>query len=147
MQEDLLLSVLIPVYNERDTVREVIGRIRSLPLRTQIVVVDDCSTDGTREVLRGLAEKEKDLTIRFHEHNRGKGAAIRTALAEATGDVVIIQDADMEYDPVEYPRLLEPIRQGVADVVYGSRFLGGPHRVLFFWHQFGNASSRCSRTS
>jgi glycosyltransferase involved in cell wall biosynthesis len=138
MKNDLLLSVLIPVYNERDTVREVIGRVRSLPLRTQIVVVDDCSTDGTRDVLRKLAETEKDLTIRFHEINRGKGAAIRTALAEATGDVVIIQDADMEYDPVEYPRLLEPIRQGVADVVYGSRFLGGPHRVLFFWHQFGN---------
>jgi glycosyltransferase involved in cell wall biosynthesis len=137
-EHDLVLSVLIPVFNERETIHEVIARVRSVPLSKQIVLVDDCSTDGTREVLQGIAEKEKDLVIRFHEQNRGKGAAIRTALAEATGHVVVIQDADMEYDPVEYPRLLEPIRQGVADVVYGSRFLGGPHRVLFFWHQFGN---------
>jgi glycosyltransferase involved in cell wall biosynthesis len=104
----------------------------------QIILVDDYSTDGTRDSLQAMVETENDLIIRFHERNRGKGAAIRTALAAATGDVVVIQDADMEYDPVEYPRLLEPIRQGVADVVYGSRFLGGPHRVLFFWHQFGN---------
>jgi glycosyltransferase involved in cell wall biosynthesis len=138
MHDDLVLSVLIPVYNERDTIRHVIERVRSVPVPTQIVLVDDCSVDGTRELLRTIAAQEPDLVVRFHEVNRGKGAAIRTALAEATGDVVIIQDADMEYDPVEYPRLLEPIRQGVADVVYGSRFLGGPHRVLFFWHQFGN---------
>jgi glycosyltransferase involved in cell wall biosynthesis len=138
MQQELTLSVLIPVYNERDTIRHVIERVRSVPIRTEIVIVDDCSIDGTREILRGLAEEQKDLIVRFHEHNRGKGAAIRTALAEANGNVVVIQDADMEYDPSEYPRLLEPIRQGVADVVYGSRFLGGPHRVLFFWHQFGN---------
>jgi glycosyltransferase involved in cell wall biosynthesis len=138
MQDDLTLSVLIPVFNERDTIRHVIERVRSVPVPKQIVLVDDCSIDGTREILRTIAASEPDLVIRFHEVNRGKGAAIRTALGEATGDVVIIQDADMEYDPVEYPRLLEPIRQGVADVVYGSRFLGGPHRVLFFWHQFGN---------
>jgi glycosyltransferase involved in cell wall biosynthesis len=135
---ELTLSVLIPVYNERETICEVIERVRAVPLQTEIILVDDYSVDGTRDVLKELAESEKDLKIRFHDVNRGKGAAIRTALAEATGDVVIIQDADMEYDPVEYPRLLAPIEQGVADVVYGSRFLGGPHRVLFFWHQLGN---------
>src|SRR5688500_13947923 len=133
-----MLSVLIPVFNERDTVRMVVERVRSVPVRTQIIIVDDCSVDGTRDVLRGMAAQGKDLINRFHDVNRGRGAAIRTALAEATGDVVIVQDADMEYAPVEYPRLLEPIRHGVADVVYGSRFLGGPHRVLFFWHQLGN---------
>ena len=138
MRKDLVLSVLIPVYNERNTIHLVIERVRSVPVTTQIIIVDDCSVDGTREILRGIAEEQRDLIVRFHEQNRGKGAAIRTALAEATGDVVVVQDADMEYDPSEYPRLLEPIRQGVADVVYGSRFLGGPHRVLFFWHQFGN---------
>jgi len=138
MSDGLLLSVLIPVYNERDTVREVISRVRAVPVRTQIILVDDCSTDGTRDILRSLSTAQPDLVIRFHEVNRGKGAAIRTALAEATGDVVVIQDADMEYDPSEYPRLLAPIEQGVADVVYGSRFLGGPHRVLYFWHQLGN---------
>lgn len=138
MADDLVLSVLIPVYNERETIHEVIRRVRAVPVSKQIILVDDYSSDGTRDSLRALAATEKDLTIHFHERNRGKGAAIRTALAAATGDVVVIQDADMEYDPVEYPRLLEPIRQGVADVVYGSRFLGGPHRVLFFWHQFGN---------
>jgi len=136
--KDLVLSVLIPVYNERNTVHEVISRVRSVPVRTQLIIVDDFSVDGTRDILRRLTEEDPQLVIRFHDRNRGKGAAIRTALAEAVGDVVVIQDADMEYDPSEYPRLLEPIRQGVADVVYGSRFLGGPHRVLYFWHQFGN---------
>jgi glycosyltransferase involved in cell wall biosynthesis len=134
----LKLSVLIPVYNERDTIHTVIDRVRSVDLDTEIILVDDFSIDGTRDILKKIAETEKDLIVRFHDVNRGKGAAIRTALAEASGDVVIIQDADMEYDPVEYPRLLAPIEQGVADVVYGSRFLGGPHRVLFFWHQLGN---------
>ena len=138
MSSNLTVSVLIPVYNERDTIEKVIERVRACGVKTQIVLVDDCSKDGTRDILKKLADTEKDLTIRFHEVNRGKGAAIRTALAEATGEVCIIQDADMEYDPVEYPRLLSPIEAGVADVVYGSRFLGGPHRVLFFWHQLGN---------
>ena len=138
MRSKLKLSVLIPVFNERDTIHTVIDRVRSVDVDTEIILVDDCSIDGTRDILKGVAETEKDLIIRFHDVNRGKGAAIRTALAEASGDVVIIQDADMEYDPVEYPRLLAPIEQGVADVVYGSRFLGGPHRVLFFWHQLGN---------
>ena len=138
MSSDLTVSVLIPVFNERHTIERVIERVRMVGVKTQIILVDDCSVDGTRDILRKIAETDKDLTIRFHEVNRGKGAAIRTALAEATGEVTIIQDADMEYDPVEYPRLLQPIESGVADVVYGSRFLGGPHRVLFFWHQLGN---------
>ncbi len=138
MSSELTVSVLIPVYNERHTIERVVERVRSLGVKTQIVLVDDFSVDGTRDILKRLAETDKNLTIRFHEVNRGKGAAIRTALAEATGEVTIIQDADMEYDPVEYPRLLAPIESGVADVVYGSRFLGGPHRVLFFWHQLGN---------
>jgi glycosyltransferase involved in cell wall biosynthesis len=138
VSSDLTVSVLIPVYNERHTIERVIERVRMVGVKTQIILVDDCSVDGTRDILRKIADTDKDLTIRFHEVNRGKGAAIRTALAEATGEVTIIQDADMEYDPVEYPRLLQPIESGVADVVYGSRFLGGPHRVLFFWHQLGN---------
>ena len=138
MSSDLTVSVLIPVYNERYTIEKVISRVRSAGVKTQIVLVDDCSSDGTRDILKRIAETDKGLVVRFHEVNRGKGAAIRTALAEATGEVTIIQDADMEYDPVEYPRLLQPIASGVADVVYGSRFLGGPHRVLFFWHQLGN---------
>ncbi len=138
MGKNLKLSVLVPVFNEIETIREVIDRVRGVPIDTQLILVDDCSIDGTRDLLRELAESEDDLTILFHEVNRGKGAAIRTALAAATGDVTIVQDADMEYDPVEYPKLLAPLEQGVADVVYGSRFLGGPHRVLFFWHQLGN---------
>ena len=138
MRSKLKLSVLIPIFNERDTIHMVINRVRSVDVDTEIILVDDCSIDGTRDVLKKLAESETDLIIRFHDVNRGKGAAIRTALAEATGEIVIIQDADMEYDPAEYPRLVAPIEQGMADVVYGSRFLGGPHRVLFFWHQLGN---------
>ncbi|RMD85395.1 MAG: glycosyltransferase family 2 protein [Candidatus Dadabacteria bacterium] len=138
MSGNLTLSVIIPVYNERDTIERVVERVKAVPVRTQIIIVDDCSTDGTREILARMAKEQPDLTIRYHEYNRGKGAAIRTALEEVRGDVVVIQDADMEYDPSEYPRLLAPIEQGVADVVYGSRFLGGPHRVLYFWHQLGN---------
>ena len=116
----------------------MIKKVRAVEVETQIILVDDCSTDGTRELLKSIAAEQPDLEVLFHPVNRGKGAAIRTALALATNDVVIVQDADLEYDPVEYPRLLEPIAQGVADVVYGSRFLGGSHRVLFFWHQLGN---------
>jgi glycosyltransferase involved in cell wall biosynthesis len=138
VSSDVTVSVLIPVYNERTTIEKVVERVRSSGVKTQIILVDDCSVDGTRDILRVMAEREKDLVIRYHDVNCGKGAAIRTALAEATGEVSIVQDADMEYDPVEYPRLLAPILSGVADVVYGSRFLGGPHRVLFFWHQLGN---------
>ncbi len=134
------LSVLIPVYNELHTVENVIERVRSVPVDTQIILVDDCSVDGTTQLLKSVAENSPDLIVRFHEVNQGKGAAIRTALAEATGEMTIVQDADMEYDPIEYPKLLAPIEQGVADVVYGSRFLSGSHRVLFFWHQLGNTA-------
>jgi glycosyltransferase involved in cell wall biosynthesis len=136
--QEFTVSVLIPCYNEFYTVENVIARVRAVPVRTEIILVDDCSRDGTSDLLKRLAADDPLLKVYFHGINRGKGAAIRTALAAATGDVVIVQDADMEYDPMEYPTLLEPILQGVADVVYGSRFLGGPHRVLFFWHQLGN---------
>lgn len=131
------LSILIPVYNEKNTVLELLRRVEAVPLTVakEIVMVDDGSRDGTRELLAGLGSRAK---VVLHEVNRGKGAAIRTALAHATGDYVIIQDADLEYDPVDYPGLLAPLLDGRADVVYGSRFLGGPHRVLFFWHYFGN---------
>ena len=131
------LSILIPVYNEKATVLELVRRVEAvaLPVAKQIVIVDDGSTDGTREILQGLGGR---AVVVLHERNRGKGAALRTALARATGDIVIVQDADLEYDPADYPGLLVPILDGRADAVYGSRFLGGPHRVLFFWHYFGN---------
>jgi glycosyltransferase involved in cell wall biosynthesis len=136
--EELRLSVLIPVYNERETVREIIGRVRSVPVAMEVICVNDRSTDGTREVLdQLLAEGLVDRVI-HHEVNRGKGAAIRTALGASTGNVVIVQDADLEYDPGDWPTLLAPIVDGLADAVFGSRFLGGPHRVLFFWHSVGN---------
>lgn len=131
------LSILIPVYNEKATVLELLRRVEAakIPAEKQIVIVDDGSTDGTRELLKDLGERAK---VVLHERNRGKGAALRTALSHATGEIVIIQDADLEYDPSDYPGLLVPILDGRADAVYGSRFLGGPHRVLFFWHYFGN---------
>jgi glycosyltransferase involved in cell wall biosynthesis len=132
-----ILSVLIPVYNEKDTVLELLRRVEAvpLPLGKEIVIVDDGSTDGTRELLAGLGSR---AVVVLHEENRGKGAALRTALDRATGDFVIVQDADLEYDPADYPLMLAPLLNGRADAVYGSRFLGGPHRVLFFWHYFGN---------
>ena len=132
------LSVVVPVFNERGTIAEIIQRVQAVDagLDKEIIIVDDGSTDGTREVLRTLASP--DLKIILHEKNRGKGAALRAGFAEAGGDIVLVQDADLEYDPREYPRLLEPILDGRADVVYGSRFLGGPHRVLYFWHYVGN---------
>ena len=131
------LSVLIPVYNEKSTILELLRRVETvaLPVAKEIVIVDDGSTDGTRELLKDLGARAK---VVLHEHNRGKGAALRTALTNATGDIVIIQDADLEYDPNDYPGLLAPILDGRADAVYGSRFLGGPHRVLFFWHYAAN---------
>ncbi len=136
--ENLRLSVVVPVYNERATILEIIRRIRAVEIDTEILVVDDGSTDGTREILVGMAQAD-DLRIFLHEWNRGKGAALRTAFEHITGDIVVIQDADLEYDPAEYQRLIQPIVSGVADVVYGSRFLSaGPHRVLYYWHSVAN---------
>jgi len=138
LPEGFRLSVVIPVYNERASVAALIERVQAVPIPKEILVVDDGSTDGTREVLDGLAGTE-GLRVLRHERNRGKGAALRTGFREATGDVVIVQDADLEYDPAEYRKLLQPLLDGKADVVYGSRFIGGEsHRVLFFWHYVGN---------
>jgi glycosyltransferase involved in cell wall biosynthesis len=133
------ISVLIPVYNEERTILELIRRVRAveLPFQREIVVVDDGSTDGTREALAQEAEGARDLKVIYHAVNRGKGAAVRTALAAATGDVLIIQDADLEYDPRDYPTLLRPIIEGRSQVVYGSRFLG-EHKAMYFWHAVGN---------
>lgn len=133
------LSVVIPCYNERRTIHDIVTAVRSAPFEDkEIIIVDDCSSDGTREILRrdisGLVAQ-----ILYHDVNKGKGAALRTGIAAATGDIVVIQDADLEYNPKEYPDLVQPIIDGLADVVYGSRFQGGrPHRVLYFWHSVGN---------
>ncbi|HEX2780689.1 MAG TPA: glycosyltransferase family 2 protein [Gemmatimonadaceae bacterium] len=135
----LTLSVLVPVYNERATIDIILDQVRTaVDVKTQIICVDDCSTDGTREILTQLKDEGRIDVLIFHEVNRGKGAAIRTALAASTGDVVIVQDADLEYDPNDWPALLQPIVDGKADAVFGSRFLSGPHRVLYFWHSVGN---------
>jgi glycosyltransferase involved in cell wall biosynthesis len=130
------LSVIIPVYNERETIAAILDRVLATPYDKEIVVVDDCSRDGTRDFLRTYSHPQ--VRIFFHEKNQGKGAALRTAIGHTQGDIVIIQDADLEYDPGEYDRLIEPIERGLADVVYGSRFLAGPHRVLLYWHSVGN---------
>ncbi len=134
----VVLSVVVPVYNEVATIEALLRKVREVPLKLEVIVVDDGSTDGTRDVLPRLRDEGLIDTLVFHERNRGKGAALRTAFAHATGDVIVVQDADLEYDPLEFPLLLEPILAGKADAVFGSRFLGGPHRVLFFWHSVGN---------
>jgi glycosyltransferase involved in cell wall biosynthesis len=133
------LSVVMPVYNERATLREVIGRVLALPIDIELLCVDDGSSDGSRDILAELQKEHSQMRALLQPRNMGKGAALRRGIQEATGDFVIIQDADLEYDPSEYPQLLEPLIQGRADVVFGSRFLGGgPHRVLYFWHSVGN---------
>lgn len=136
------LSILIPAYNEQDTIREVLARVRAVELEgfdeKEIIVVDDCSTDRTPELLTQEQATYGDLRIFRHAQNQGKGAAIRTALAHASGDVMLVQDADLEYDPRDYPTLLQPILEGRTQAVYGSRFLGGPRRTMFFWHMVGN---------
>jgi glycosyltransferase involved in cell wall biosynthesis len=132
--DDFLLTVIIPVYNERDTIEEILRAVLNTPYRKEVIVVDDCSSDGTQDLLRGVADP--DVRVFFHPNNIGKGGAVQTGLARASGDILLIQDADLEY---EYPILLNPILMGKADVVFGSRFAGhGAHRVLYFWHYLGN---------
>ena len=132
------ISVVIPVYNEIDTIEEILARVDKVAIKKEIIVIDDLSIDGTRERLKEIVADKENVKVIYHNRNKGKGAALRTGFESVTGDIVIIQDADLEYDPNEYPKLLEPISDGRADVVYGSRFIGGPHRVLFFWHYVGN---------
>lgn len=133
------ISVVIPCYNEKSTIRKIISRVKNAPIKLhEIVIVDDCSGDGTRELLKDY-ENDEVVHVFYHEVNQGKGAALRTGFKKVSGDVIIIQDADLEYDPGDYPILLEPIESGNADVVFGSRFMGGrPHRVVYFWHMIGN---------
>ncbi len=131
------LSVIIPVYNEINSIREILRRVQATGLADEIIVVDDGSTDGTRQILQELDGREQ-IRVLFHPKNQGKGSAVRTGLAAAQGDVILIQDADLEYDPREYPALLRPIQEGIADVVYGSRFLGGARRPILFWNMVAN---------
>ncbi|RPJ02833.1 MAG: glycosyltransferase family 2 protein, partial [Chloroflexi bacterium] len=131
------LSVIIPCYNEKTTVEEIVRRVRAVGLAHEIILVDDGSTDGTREILPQIPAGD-DLKIILHDHNMGKGAAVRTGFRSAMGDVFLIQDADLEYDPREYPVLLKPIEEGISKVVYGSRFLGGPRKAMFFWNMIAN---------
>ena len=132
------LSIVMPVYNEHATIEEILSRVEAVGLADEIVIVDDGSTDGTRELLHELASKYPITNLILHQHNQGKGAAVRTGIQAARGELILIQDADLEYDPRDYPTLLKPIEEGVADVVYGSRFLGAPRRSTMFWHMVAN---------
>ncbi|MFT3928193.1 MAG: glycosyltransferase family 2 protein [Myxococcales bacterium] len=135
------LSILIPIYNEKRWVEEIVRRVLAADCRgleRELVMVDDCSTDGTSDILKALAAKHPEISLFKQPVNQGKGAAVRRAIEEATGDLMLIQDADLEYDPQDYPTLLQPLLDGKADAVFGSRFLGGPHRVLYYWHSVGN---------
>ena len=136
--DDTLLSVVVPAYNEAATIEAVLRQLQQVPLRLEVIAVDDASTDDTGAILDRLVGTGLVQQVLHHETNRGKGAALRSGIAAATGRVIVAQDADLEYDPAELPRLLAPIKEGRADAVYGSRFQGGPHRVLFFWHAVGN---------
>jgi glycosyltransferase involved in cell wall biosynthesis len=131
------ISVIIPAYNEKNTIQEIVKRVQAMKMADEILVVDDGSSDGTRGLLSEMDGKD-NVRVILHEKNQGKGAAVRTGISAATGDVLVIQDADLEYDPREYPNLLKPIEEGVADVVYGSRFLGAPHRTILFWNMVAN---------
>ena len=131
------ITVLMPVYNEINTIEEIIKRVKSMDVATEILIVDDGSQDGTRDILKNL-DGDDGIRVLMHERNQGKGAAVRTGIKAATGDVILIQDADLEYDPRDYPELLKPLEEGLADVVYGSRFLGGPRRPTMFWHMVAN---------
>jgi len=132
------LSIVMPVYNEAATINEIILRVQTIEQEKEIIIVDDGSTDGTVEYLKEVDSQYDNVSVLYHEKNRGKGAALQTGFAKVCGDIIVIQDADLEYDPRDYETLLVPILDGRADVVYGSRFLGGPHRVLYFWHYVGN---------
>ena len=136
LPKNFKLSVVIPVYNERQWLRELVRRVQAVPIPKEILLIDDCSTDGTREILQSLEADE--LRAFYQETNQGKGAALRVGFKHATGDIILVQDADLEYDPSEYPRLIQPIVENRADVVYGSRFIGDCHRVLYYWHSVGN---------